>query len=77
MTTPNDNAAQYEALENLLVENYGLDIKAIVTDFATIVENYSAHGDPAVELLWDAVKLLGFNPDGTPENVIKSFSGFD
>jgi hypothetical protein len=47
-----------------------------VTDIATIVENYSADGDEAVEKSWEAVKILGFDPDATPESRIKSFRGF-
>ena len=45
---------QYEALERLIKEVYGLDLKAFVSDAAEIVGNYSGENSEMVELLWEA-----------------------
>ena len=45
---------QHEALEKLIKEVYGLDLKAFVSDAAEIVGNYSGEDSEMVELLWEA-----------------------
>ena len=45
---------QHEALEKLIKEVYGLDLKAFVSDAAEIVGNYSGENSEMVELLWEA-----------------------
>ena len=45
---------QYDALEKLITEVYGLDLKALVSDTAEIVGNYSGEDSEMVELLWEA-----------------------
>ena len=45
---------QHEALEKLINEIYGLDLKAFVSDAAEIIGNYSGENSEMVELLWEA-----------------------
>ena len=45
---------QHEALEKLITEIYGLDLKAFVSDTAEIIENHSSKDSEMVELLWEA-----------------------
>ena len=54
ITEKHSTTEQHEALEKLIKEVYGLDLKAFVSDAAEIVGNYSGENSVMVELLWEA-----------------------